>query len=192
MSVNTISGVRKVGFIAAIIFSLSLQVYTGSLYAGESASESQSHVLVLDFELNDLTLNPAIEKETQRAAQLRPFLSEQLQMAHNLHIAELDENTRISAQKGKGYLFDRPAVSGELGRTANARWVISGRLHKASHLFVYLKAQLIDTQTLSVKADFVVEIKGASPKLTRKGVDALALQISEAVSGLTQNALKSQ
>ena len=62
---------------------------------------------------------------------------------------------------------------------------MSGRLHKASFLFVYLKAQLIDTRDAGVKADFVVEVKGWSPKLTGKGIETLAVQIDAAIRQLT-------
>jgi len=144
---------------------------------------SEKNLLILDFELNDLTLNPAIEEEEKRVALLRPMLTDELQSKYGWQIKDLDDDTRASAQKGKGYLFDRPSASGELGKLAQSRWVITGRLHKASFLFVYLKAQLIDTETLTVKADFVVEIKGAAPKLTRKGIDALALQITDSING---------
>lgn len=167
-----------------LVLAISLSFSGLSSAATKVAEES---LLILDFELNDLTLNPLSEKENERVALLRPMLSEELKDKYGWTIQELDNGTRASAQKGKGYLFDRPHLSGDLGRTARARWVITGRLHKASYLFVYLKAQLIDTESLIVKADFVVEIKGAAPKLTRKGIDALALQISDTIKIMLAN-----
>ena len=50
--------------------------------------------------------------------------------------------------------------------------------------FVYLKAQLIDTRTGQIAADFVVEIKGPQKKLTKKGTEALARQISSALESI--------
>ncbi|MEE9333975.1 MAG: DUF2380 domain-containing protein [Granulosicoccaceae bacterium] len=87
-------------------------------------------------------------------------------------------------KEGKGYIFDRPEVSAKMARAASADWVVSGRLHKASFLFVYLKAQLINAVTGEINADFVVEIKGWEPRLTKKGVDALALQIDESLRAI--------
>lgn len=142
---------------------------------------------ILDFELRDLTLNPQIAEETRRAASLRPLLAEQLGQAHGIEIVENPESAAVEAARGQGYLFDRPDVAAEIGREAGAEWIVSGRLHKASFLFVYLKAQLINTQTGQIAADFVVEIKGPQKKLTRKGIESLANQISQALQTLTHD-----
>jgi len=131
-------------------------------------------IAVLDFELNDLTLNPNLVEETERTATLRPLLVEQLSDHYNLTVIENPASARIEAEKGQGYLFDRPALAAKIGHEVRVAWIISGHLHKASFLFVYLKAQLINTQTDRVAADFVVEIKGPQKKLTKKGIESLA------------------
>lgn len=150
----------------------------------EYIANNDSSILIMDFELNDLTLHPQTVMEEKRVVTLRPILTEMLQDTHGREIFDLSDEIRRSAQKGKGYLFDRPKVTGQLGRDVGARWVVSGRLHKASFLFVYLKAQLIDAESLSVKSDFVVEIKGWEPRLTRKGVETLAVQIDQSITEL--------
>lgn len=142
-------------------------------------------VLVLDFELNDLTLNPATEFEEKRVKTLRPLLTAKLEENLGYKIAELSQDRRDEEDRGKGYIFDRPEVSAKMARAASADWVVTGRLHKASFLFVYLKSQLIDPSA-QVRADFVVEIKGWEPRLTEKGIDALALQIDESIRTLVQ------
>lgn len=147
-------------------------------------ASSAASIAVLDFELNDLTLNPNLVEETKRAATLRPLLVEQLSVHHNITVIENPASAKIEAEKGKGYLFDRPALAAKIGREGGAAWIVSGRLHKASFLFVYLKAQLINTQTDRVAADFVVEIKGPQKKLTKKGVESLAQQIAAALEAL--------
>jgi len=143
-----------------------------------------SDIVVMDFELKDLTLNPAVSAEQKRVVTLKPLLDEQLAGTHQMSVLEAPPNMKEEAAKGEGYIFDRPAVAAKLGREVGAHWVVSGRLHKASFLFVYLKAQLIDARTDRVEADFVVEIKGEQDKLTKKGVETLALQIRQAVEKL--------
>ncbi len=145
---------------------------------------SAAGLAVFEFELNDLTLNPNLLEETERTALLRPLLVKQLGEHHAIEVTENPARARIEADKGKGYLFDRPALAAEIGRDIDLDWVVSGRLHKASFLFVYLKAQLIDVRSGRVAADFVVEIKGPQKKLTRKGVETLAQQISDALDTL--------
>ena len=144
------------------------------------------NILVLDFELNDLTLHPNIKHEEERVKTLRPLLTQKLADDFTYSIAELSQSHRDSENKGKGYIFDRPEVAARMARAADADWVVSGRLHKASFLFVYLKAQLIDAADGRIAADFVVEIKGWEPRLTAKGVDALALQIDESLRTLDE------
>ena len=146
---------------------------------------SAAGIAVLDFELNDLTLNPNVVEETERTATLRPLLVEQLTDHHNITVIANPASAKVEADKGQGYLFDRPALVAKIGREIGVDWVVSGRLHKASFLFVYLKAQLINTQTDQVAADFVVEIKGPQKKLTKKGIESLARQINSALETLS-------
>lgn len=141
-------------------------------------------IAVLEFELKDLTLYPAVEAEAERVASLRPLLVTSLTEMHQLNVVDVAEAAKDESSKGAGYIFDRPKVAARLARAANAPWVVSGRLHKASHLFVYLKAQLVNAKNGAIAADFVVEIKGPQKKLTSKGVDALAQQITEALKKL--------
>lgn len=164
-------------FIVALLI-LNVVLFSRSAFSTESQPEN---ILVLDFELNDLTLHPDTAREEKRVKTLRPLLAKKLSEVFSYQIAELSQHKRDEENKGKGYVFDRPEVAARMARAANARWVVSGRLHKASFLFVYLKAQLINSQDANVSADFVVEIKGWEDRLTEKGVDALALQIDESL-----------
>jgi TolB-like protein len=145
---------------------------------------SATNIAVLEFELNDLTLNPNLVEEAERTATLRPLLVEQLSDHHGITVIANPPSARVEANKGQGYLFDRPALVAKIGREIGVDWIVSGRLHKASFLFVYLKAQLINTQTDQVAADFVVEIKGPQKKLTKKGIESLARQINAALETL--------
>ena len=140
--------------------------------------------LVLEFELNDLTLYPNVEQEAERVASLRPLLVEELEVRHDRDVAAPPEAAAVESARGAGYVFDRPEVAARLGREAHAGHAVSGRLHKASHLFVYLKAQLIDARDARVVADYVVEIKGWGERLTAKGVEALGVQIDATLDAL--------
>lgn len=129
-------------------------------------------------------MHPDTVREEKRVKTLRPFLTEMLRDSHGYTIAELPDADRRAEERGKGYVFDRPPVAARMARKADAEWVVSGRLHKASFLFVYLKSQLIDAATGEIKADFVVEIKGWEPRLTKKGVEALAVKVDQSLQTL--------
>jgi len=159
--------------LAVCVATAACLVCFGSVHAAD--------VVVLEFDLHDLTLNPDTVAETERVATLRPLLVDELRNTHYLSVPENPDSAHVEAQKGQGYLFDRPNVAARIAQEANADWVVSGRLHKASFLFVYLKAQLIKADTGEVAADFVVEIKGPQKKLTAKGVETLAVQVNDAL-----------
>ncbi|OED38195.1 hypothetical protein AB833_20690 [Chromatiales bacterium (ex Bugula neritina AB1)] len=149
-----------------------------------SAPAWSASVAILDFELHDLTLNPDTTAEIKRTATLRPLLLEQLVSNYQHSVPDNPASAKTESAKGQGYVFDRPEVAARIAAEAGADWVVSGRLHKASFLFVYLKAQLIQADSGKIVADFVVEIKGPQKKLTAKGVETLALQVHEVLTEL--------
>jgi len=91
---------------------------------------------------------------------------------------------QIRANAGFGYLFDHHDNAAQLAQKFNADYVVVGRLHKPSFLFVYLMAHLIDVKQQRLIGDYLSEIKGSHKKLTRKGVESLTLKITRTLSGL--------
>jgi hypothetical protein len=142
-------------------------------------------VAVLDFELNDLTLNltpnPVNPEEVARTATLKPLLAEALAKKGGYRLVDIDAGSQAGANAGFGYLWDHPDVAAELGRKFGADWVVVGRNHKASFLFVYFKANLVDARTGRLVQDFTVEVKGQQQKITPKGIARMAEQVDEAI-----------
>jgi hypothetical protein len=135
-------------------------------------------IAVLDFELNDLTLDPNNATERERTASIRPMLQEAL-TAHDFRTVDVDSAAQSAADQGVGYLFDHPDIAASLGKEAGADWIVVGRVHKSSFLFAYLKAHVVNAHTGEQVGDLVVEVKGPQQTLTRRGVDALAQQIAD-------------
>jgi hypothetical protein len=140
-------------------------------------------VLVLDFELNDLTLDPGSPQEQERVASLRPLLAETLGAKGGYRIADIESERQALADRSFGYLFDHHDAAAELGRSAGADWVVVGRVHKASFLFVYFMAHLIDAKTGQLAGDYIVEVKGPQKRLTIRGVESLAEKIDKTLRG---------
>ncbi|TAN48623.1 MAG: DUF2380 domain-containing protein [Methylococcaceae bacterium] len=136
-----------------------------------------ARVAVLDFELNDVTLNPNIPEEIERTASIKSLLQKTLATKSGYTIVEVAPEIQKSANAGHGYLSDHHDVAAQLGRDVGADWVIVGRVHKASFLFVYLKAHVVNAKTGQLVGDLIIEIKGPQKKLTIKGVESLAEQI---------------
>jgi len=138
-------------------------------------------IAVLDFELNDLTLNPNTADELERTASIKPLLNDALARRYGYQIIEVNSKSQENANAGFGYLFDHHAVAAQLGQDAGAEWIIVGRVHKASFLFVYFMVHVINAKTEQLVGDLIVEVKGPQRKLTIKGVENLAEQIAETI-----------
>jgi hypothetical protein len=156
-----------------------------TLCSNAQAFANDIRIAILDFELNDLTLNltpsPVNAEEVERTASIKPLLLKALEAKGGYRLIEIDLETQKEANAGFGYLFDHPDVAAELGQNFDADWILVGRVHKASFLFVYFKAHLINIKTKQLVGDYTVEVKGQQEKITPKGVERLAEQIDETI-----------
>lgn len=143
---------------------------------------AQPRIAVLDFELKDLTLKPGVPQEIERTASVKPMLEEELQKS-GYEIVTIPMDVQLQATSGVGYLFDHHDIAAQLGQKFNADYVIVGRLHKPSFLFVYLMAHLVDVKQQRLVADYLSEVKGGEKKLTRKGVESLVVKVNDTLSG---------
>ena len=144
----------------------------------------QPTIAVLDFEVNDLTLNPAIEAEKERAATLRPLMEQELGESHGYALAQIAAETQAEADKGFGYLYDKPALAAELGLEVGADYVIVGRVHKASFLFVYFKVLIVDVKSGRLVSEQIIEVKGPQRKFSAKGIEALTILVDRDIQTL--------
>jgi hypothetical protein len=160
--------------LSAGIFSLFLCFHSLELIA-------QPRIAVLDFELKDLTLKPAIPAEIARTASVKPMLENELQKS-GYQIVAIPIDAQRQATAGIGYLFDHHDVAAQLAQTYGADYVIVGRLHKPSFLFIYLMAQLIPVNHSNLTKDYLTEVKGGEKKLTLKGVEDLAAKINQTLN----------
>lgn len=146
-------------------------------------ANAQPKIAVLDFELKDLTLLPGIPEEVERTASVKPMLEEGLTKS-GFGIVHIPLDAQTRATSGFGYLFDHHDLSAELAKEYGADYVIVGRLHKPSFLFIYLMAHLVDVKHGRLIADYLSEVKGSHKKLTRKGVEDLTVKINETFKNL--------
>jgi Protein of unknown function (DUF2380) len=144
---------------------------------------AQPRIAILDFELKDLTLIPGIPQELDRTASIKPMLEEELQKS-GYGIVSIPLDAQKQATAGVGYLFDHHDIAAQLAQKYGADYVIVGRLHKPSFLFVYLLAHLVDAKQQRMIADYSSEVKGGEKKLTRKGVESLVVKINATMSGI--------
>jgi hypothetical protein len=155
------------------------------LFSNGAAFAEDIRIAILDFELNDLTLNltsnPVNPEEVERTASLKSLLQKAIDAKGGYKIVDIDSETQRKANLGFGYLFDHHDAAAELGQKFEANWIVVGRNHKASFLFVYFQIHLINTKTKQLVGGFTVEVKGQQKKITPKGIARLAEQIDETI-----------
>ena len=142
-----------------------------------SPVEAQTRIAVLDFELRDLTLDPNTPEEIDRTGSIRGMLEEVLVARGNYTTVNIDSSVQANANAATGYLFDHFDVAAELGKQHGADYILVGRVHKASFLFVYFMVHMVDTRTKQLVGNYITEVKGPQKKLTIKGVESLVEKI---------------
>ena len=163
----------------SILFALLL------LYLTDVSAYEELRIAVLDFELRDMTVIPKTPEEIARTASVKPLLEEELRKS-GYQIVGIPLDAQQQATSGVGYLFDHADVAAQLGKLYGADYVVVGRLHKPSFLFVYLMVHLVDVKKAELTADFLSEIKGSEKKLTLKGVESLTVKINHALKPTDQ------
>jgi hypothetical protein len=148
------------------------------LLLAAGVGQAETAVAVLDFELNDLTLDPATAEELARTASLRPLLEAALAQRGEYRLVAVTGGRQREADRGFGYLFEHPGAAAALAAERGADFVLVGRLHKPSFLFAYLQARLVSVGAGRVVGYYVVEVKGSEPALTERGIEALAADIA--------------
>ncbi|MEI6707643.1 MAG: DUF2380 domain-containing protein [Methylococcales bacterium] len=134
---------------------------------------AETSIAILDFELSDVTMAPRIPAEIERTASIKAMLEGELKRA-GYKIIAIDLKQQHEANSGFGYLFEHNDVAAELGKKAEADYVLVGRLHKPSFLFAYLMGHLVKTDNGGLIENYVVETKGGDKKLTLKAVETFA------------------
>ncbi|MEI8608247.1 DUF2380 domain-containing protein [Enterovibrio sp. Hal110] len=149
-------------------------------------------IVVLDFELNDLTLhedsrhsqyneNAPNATEIARTATLAPLLRKTLQTNHTIDVINVPQVHYLEADQGFGYLYSHPAKAAELGKSVNAEWIAVNRLHKPSFLFAYLITHLVHVPSGHQMPEIIIEIKGQQSNMNDRGINKLAGQINHQI-----------
>ncbi|WGS84720.1 DUF2380 domain-containing protein [Methylomonas sp. UP202] len=139
---------------------------------------AETRIAILNFELKDMTLAPGLPAEIQRTASLKPLLERELAGA-GYRIVDIPDAEQRGADSGVGYLFDHADAAAQLGSRHAADYVLVGRLHKPSFLFVYLMGRLVEVKQQKIVGNYITESKGGDAKLTGKAVEALAAKIDQ-------------
>lgn len=125
-------------------------------------------IAVLDMQLLDLTMkmsDPQKNAESAAADQRSVELTERLlrdgiEKRDYFTLVEIDSEMQAEANKGVGYLFDRPEAAAELGEKFGADYVVVGRYHKPTYLFAYIILRVVDIHSGKMIEEIKTEVKG--------------------------------
>lgn len=145
-----------------------------------NTAHAETRIVVLDFELKDVTLLPNRPEELERTASIKPLLTAELKKS-GFTVLSVEKAAQATAEMGVGYLFDHADVAAQLGKNVGADYVIVGRLHKPSFLFAYLLAEVVNVKSGTLVDSLSIESKGSEKKLTAKAVETLAEKIAAAI-----------
>lgn len=119
------------------------------LISGTSFAEQQpdrNKIMVVNFELRDVSPLPNTEQEIERTEHIDTVLRNVLKESGYTLMKPCQQLVEAS-QQGLGYLFDRPEVAGKIGRECGADYVLMGQTWKPSFLFVFPQVQVVDTRS---------------------------------------------
>ena len=154
------------------ILIIALFIMGSSVYASPS-------IVILDFELIDITSLPNTPEELVRTASIKPLLEQAMSREGDYEIIQVSRIKQESANPGLGYLFRFHDVAAKLGKQFGADWIIVGQHSKPSFLYSHLKVHVINVKTAQLKAGYSIELKGNHEKVTDRGVKSLARKINE-------------
>lgn len=156
-----------------------LTVFVSFALFMSGAVMAETKVAVLDMELRDLTLEVSDPKkraeiaanDQENLALTQSLIREGVEQRDHYQLVKIDAKAQKQADKGVGFLFDRPDAAANLGQQYDADYVVVGRYHKPSYLFSYIMLRVVDVDTGKMLEEFKTEVKGRAPETIPRNID---------------------
>jgi hypothetical protein len=104
-------------------------------------------IIVLDFQLHDLTDLPNAPAELKRIAFLSSSFKEKL-AEKGLQLVPASEKLQAElTENNAAYLFDHPQLAAQLAKDSGADYLVLGLALKPTYLFVYPRIKVVDLAT---------------------------------------------
>ena len=143
--------------ILKVFFSIGL-ILLGNTFA---VAEPIAKIMVLDFQLNDLTDLPNPPEELARIAYLSTIFKQKL-ADNGIEIVPVNDKIKDEMSKNSAtYLFDHTDVAVDLAKDSGADYIIIGVAMKPTYLFVYPRLLMIDIKTKRKAFTTYVQLEGS-------------------------------
>jgi hypothetical protein len=153
-------------------------------------AEPSAKVMVLDFQLNDLTDLPNAPEELARITYLTNAFKQKLIDDGVALVPVNDRLTALTLAQSPTYLFDHTDVAANLAEGSGADYIIIAVALKPTYLFVYPRLLMVDIKTKKVvlaKAS-QLESSWSDTNTTARSAEKLATMVSEELKKLAGQA----
>jgi len=169
----------------AVLFLSLIALTVPAAFAGTSAK-----VMVLDFQLNDLTDLPNVPKELARVEYLSSTFKQKL---GDNGVELVPVNDRLKAElssQSATYLFDRADYAAKLAEGSGADYLLIAVALKPTYLFVYPRILLVDIKTQKVVMAKATQLESSweDKNTTKRTGEKLADMVSEKLKELAGQA----
>lgn len=147
-----------------------------------------SKVMVLDFQLNDLTDIPNASEELERISYLTMKYKESLE-AQGVNIVPVADKLKTDIQnQSPTYLFDHIKYVAEVAADSGADYALIGVALKPTYLFVYPRILLIDTKLKRVVLSkaYQLESSWTDQNTTANTANSMAEVVADAIKNLSE------
>ncbi|MDT8311488.1 MAG: DUF2380 domain-containing protein [Methylophaga sp.] len=143
-----------------ILIALSL-IACGNAIAATKIGVLDMQLLNLTMKMSDPQKNAEMAAEDLENVELTEcLLRKGFEAREQFTLVEIDSEVQAEANKGVGYLFDRPEAAAELGEKFDADYVVVGRYHKPTYLFSYIILRVVDVHSGKMIEEIKTEVKG--------------------------------
>lgn len=144
-------------------------------------------VIVMAFELNDLTNLPNAPEELKRIALLSTTFHDSLQQ-QGVNLVDADPKVAAEVEKhSPTYLYDNVATAIELNKEMGADYLVIGVALKPTYLFVYPRLIIVDVKTKTVVMSKAAQLESSwsDERTTQRTAEKLAQVVKQRIDALT-------
>ncbi|CAG0997280.1 hypothetical protein MTYP_02636 [Methylophilaceae bacterium] len=157
-----------------------------SLSVSPSLAQGPAKVMVLDFQLNDLTDLPNAPQELERIAYLSSTYKQKL-ADNGVEVVPVNERLKADvAVQSATYLFDNVPYAAKQAEGSGADYLLIGVALKPTYLFVYPRILLVDIKTKKVVMARAAQLESSwsDRNTTKRTAEKLADMVSEELEKL--------
>jgi hypothetical protein len=151
----------------------------------EISSKGSPKVMVLDFQLNDMTDLPNAPEELARISHLSKTYQQKL-AAHGLTLIPPNEKIQaVIKNQSATYLFDNVETAADLAAGSAADYLLIGVALKPTYLFVYPRILLVDIKSKKVVLAKAAQLESSwtDQSTTARTAEKLAAMVSDFLQG---------